>query len=113
MDSYFHIFIFLHISIVLIVLRWLILPLEKNIDDLLSDNTQTIENLPTELAEVDLALTKMNTNQQVFQKELIFRSASLQVLQNTELSADQMLEQINRIQRAYFLGPSSKRLNFP
>ena len=106
-------FIFLHISIVLIVLRWLILPLEKNIDDLLSDNTQTIENLPTELAEVDLALTKMNTNQQVFQKELIFRSASLQVLQNTELSADQMLEQINRILKSLFSGAFIEKVEFP
>jgi len=35
-------FIFLHVSIVLIVLRWLIFPLEKNIDDLLSGNTETI-----------------------------------------------------------------------
>ena len=106
-------FIFLHISIVLIVLRWLILPLEKNIDDLLSDNTQTIENLPTELAEVDLALKKMNTNQQVFQKELIFRSASLQVLQNTELSADQMLEQINRILKSLFSGAFIEKVEFP
>ncbi len=106
-------FIFLHVSIVLIVLRWLIFPLEKNIDDLLSGNTETIESLPKELAEVDLALTKMKTNQKVFQKELIFRSASLQVLQNTELSADQMLEQINRILKSLFSGAFIEKIEFP
>lgn len=101
----------IHILLFLFSWIWLIKPLERSIQDLLN-GTSLIESnsMPQELKEVQMALRQMNSNRTSFEKEMIFRSASLNILQNSSYSIDEIIDQIKTLFESLFEGACIEKL---
>jgi|GEM_PF-3974706 len=101
-----------HGAIAHIAYRTLILPLEKNVQNLLEEKeTGKIIKESWELGEIRGALDQMQENQTQFQEELLLRSACLQILQDARLSADQMLHEINEVLKSFMKGLWIERID--
>ena len=108
----FLVIVLIHLLLGYFMFKKMILPIENSIQSLIMGKQIGTEwATPLELIHIDKAYTSMRENQNIFQEDFIMRTAFANVLLDSRLNVDKMLEVINSILKDMFEGVYLERVH--